>query len=69
MQLFHQFQYSPIPEGAAACQTQVFRFFVTCYDESLNRVLQEEQMEVVLRYFNNESCMDETSYFDSAFLR
>ena len=26
-------------------------FFVTCYDESLNRVLQEEQMDVVLRHF------------------
>ena len=44
-------------------------FFLTCYDESLNRVLQEEQMDVVLRYFNNESCMVETSYFDSAFLK
>ena len=42
---------------------------MTCYDESLNRVLQEEQMDVVLRYFNNESCMVETSYFDSAFLK
>ena len=30
---------------------------------------QEEQMDVVLRYFNNESCMVETSYFDSAFLK
>ena len=29
--------------------------FLTCYDESLNRVFQEEQMDVVLRYFNNES--------------
>ena len=43
--------------------------FVTCYIESLNWVLQEEQMDVVLRYFNNESCMVETSYFDSAFLK
>ena len=44
-------------------------FFVTCYDELLNWVLQEEQMDVVLRYFNNESCMVETSYFDSDFLK
>ena len=42
---------------------------MTCYDESLNRVLQEEQMDVVLRYFKNESCMVEISYFDSAFLK
>ena len=44
-------------------------FFVTCYDELLNPVLQEEQMDVVLRYFNNESCMIETSYFHSGFLK
>ena len=43
--------------------------FLTCYDDSLNRVLQEEQMDVVLRYCNNESCMVEISYFDSAFLK
>ena len=43
--------------------------FLTCYDDSLNRVLQEEQMDVVLRYCVNESCMVETSYFGSAFLK
>ena len=69
MQLFHQFRYSLIPEGAAACQIQVFRFFCDMLDESLSRVLQEEQIDVVLRYFNNESCMVETSYFDSDFLK
>ena len=44
-------------------------FFVTCYDESLNRVFQEEQMGMVLRYFNNKSCLVETSYFNSTFLK
>ena len=34
-------------------------------------MLQEEQrdVDVVLRYLNNESCMVETSYFDSAFIK
>ena len=40
-----------------------------CYDELLNRVLQVEQMDVVLRYFNNESCLVETSNFDSDSLK
>ena len=42
---------------------------MTCYEESLNQVFQEEQMDVFLRYFNNKSCLVETSYFDSAFLK
>ena len=44
-------------------------FFVTCYDGSLNRLYREEQMDVILRYFNNESCLFGTSYFDSDFLK
>ena len=46
-----------------------FDFFVTRYDDSLNRLFQEEQMDMVLRYLNNKSCLVETSYFDSAFLK
>ena len=42
---------------------------MTYYDESLNQVFQEEQMDVALRYFNNKSCLVETSYFDSPFLK
>ena len=40
-------------------------FFLTFYDESLNLVFQEEKMDVGLRYFNNKSCLVETSYFNS----
>ena len=44
-------------------------YFVTSYDESMNRILQEEQMDIVIRYFNDGSGLVETRYFDSAFLK
>ena len=44
-------------------------FFVTSYDDSLNLLFQEEQMDVILRYLNSESCLVETIYFDSAFFK
>ena len=61
MQLFYQFLLVPKLKSSNFC--------VTVYDESLNRVFQEEQMDVVLRYFDNESCLVETSCFDSTFLK
>ena len=66
---FINFGIAPYLKELLLAKLKSSDFFVTCYDESLNRVLQEEQMEVVLRYFSNESCMVETSYFDSAFLK
>ena len=66
---FINFGIAPYLKELLLAKLKSSDFFVTCYDESLNRVLQEEQMDVVLRYFNNESCMVETSYFDSAFLK
>ena len=44
-------------------------FFVVCYDESMNRIFQEEQMDIGLRYFNDDTGLVETKYFDSAFLK
>ena len=44
-------------------------FFALSYDESLNRIFQEEQMDIILRYFNAESGLVETRYFDSQFLK
>ena len=41
-------------------------FFLMSYDESLNRIFQEEQMDIILRYFNNDTGLVETCYFDSA---
>ena len=58
---FINFGIAPYLKELLLAELKSSDFFVTCYDELLNRVLQEEQMDVVLRYFNNESCMVETS--------
>ena len=42
--------------------------FVVCFDESLNKVLQEEQMDLHLRFWDNELNKVVTRYFDSVFL-
>ena len=44
-------------------------FFVGCYDESMNRIFQEEQMDIVLRFFNENTGQVETRYFDSRVLK
>ena len=66
---FINFGVAPYLKELLLAKRKFSDFFVTCYDRLLNQVFQEEQMDVVLRYFNNESCMVETSYFDSAFLK
>ena len=43
--------------------------FFVCYDESMNRIFQEEQMDIVLRFFNENTGQVETRYFDSRFLK
>ncbi|CAL4148044.1 unnamed protein product [Meganyctiphanes norvegica] len=42
--------------------------FVACFDESLNKVLQEEQMDLYLRFWDSELNKVVTRYFDSVFL-
>ena len=69
MQLFFNFSIALYLKELIVAELNSSNFFVTCYDESLNRVFQEEQMGMVLRYFNNKSCLVETSYFNSTFLK
>ena len=44
-------------------------YFVVSYDESLNRILQDEQMDIQIRYCNESLGVVETIYFDSKFLK
>ena len=43
-------------------------WFSISFDEILNRNLQKCQIDVNLRYWNNENSVAETSYIDSQFL-
>ena len=54
---------------SALNELQASPYFVVSYDESMNRSLQEEQMDVLVRFFNEESWLVETRYFDCTFLR
>ena len=65
---FINFRITPHLKELLVAKLKSSDFCVTCCSESLNWVFQEEQMDVVLRYFNNESCLVETSYFESAFI-
>jgi len=47
---------------------QAGTIFVVSFDESLNKVLQEEQMDLLLRFWDNELDRIVTRYFDSVFL-
>ena len=42
--------------------------YVVSFDESLNKILQEEQMDLLLRFWDNERDKVVTRYFDSVFL-
>ena len=44
-------------------------YFVVSYDESLNRILQDEQMDIQIHYCNESLGVVETIYFDSKFLK
>ena len=43
-------------------------FFIVLFDESLNKVLQNEQIDNQLRFWNESSVQAKTRYFDSQFL-
>ena len=44
------------------------RYFAIMFDESLNSVLQNEQMDIQNRYWSDEDCKVQTKY-DSKFLK
>ena len=43
--------------------------FVVSFDESMNRILQEEQMDIQVRYWDNINGIVNTRYLDSTFLK
>ena len=45
------------------------KHIVVSYEESLNTILEEEQMDILVRLFNETTELVETRYFDSTFLK
>ena len=44
-------------------------YFTIMFNESLNSVLQNEQMDIQIRYWSDEDCKVQTKYYDSKFLK
>ena len=42
--------------------------YVVCFDESLNKIGQKGQMDIHIRYFNEDKKQVETRYFASVFM-
>ena len=55
-------------EDLASKMFQPGTIFVACFDESLNKVLQQEQMDLYLRFWDSELNKVVSRYFDSVFL-
>ena len=46
-------------------QVLLSEWFVLCYDESLNKVIQESAMDLVIRFWDNSSYKVQVLYWDS----
>ena len=42
--------------------------YVVCFDEALNRVVQRGQMDIIMRYWDTETNLISSHYFNAAFL-
>ena len=62
------FGFSPYFIELLLSQIKASSFFVIFYDESLNKILRNEQMDCTIRLWNNETGVVCSRYFDSKFL-
>ena len=59
---------------APFCKTNLIKsikdlpFFAASFDESLNRIYQDEQVDVHICYWDNEKDLVKTNYLDSRFV-
>ena len=62
------FGLAPYFSEVLLSQIKASSFFVISYGESLNKILRNEQMDCSIRFWNNETCVVCSRYFDSKFL-
>ena len=63
------FGISPYIKCELIKEIYVSPYFVVSDDESLNRIVQDEQMDIQIRYWNESLGVVETRYFDFKFLK
>ena len=66
---YTNFGIAPYLKDLLISKVKASPIYAASYDESLNRVFQEEQMDIHLRYFNEETQMVESRYLDSPFVK
>ncbi len=59
----------PYLQDKLSCAIQNCKFYVVSFDESLNKVVQEGQMDIVVRYWNVLKSEVATRYLTSTFLK
>ena len=69
MFILYNFWLFPLSHRFIVRGTQVFKYIVVSYDEIRNTILEEEQMGILVRFFNETIELVETRYFDSTFLK
>ena len=62
------FGLAPYFTGVLLSQIKASSFFVISYDESMNKILQNEQMDCSVRFWDSESSVVCSRYLDSKFL-
>ena len=66
---FINFELAPYFKDSIVKEIKAANIFVVLFDESLNKVLQEEQMDVQFRYWNEAAKQVNTRFFHSQFLK
>ena len=62
------FGLDPYFKNVLETKIHVSPLFVISYDESMNTIFQNEQMDMLIRFWNNSKRITETRYFDLMFL-
>ena len=68
MSYLHNFGIAPYFKNLLLDEIKASPYYVLSFDESLNTVLQKEQMDVIICYFCSNTGRVESKYFNSEFL-
>ena len=62
------FGLAPYFKDKLSLAIKALRVYIVLFDESINSVLQEEQMNIHIRFWDSENSLVQTRYFDSEFM-
>ena len=62
------FGLAPYFKDKLSLAIKALRVYIVLFDESISSVLQEEQMNIHIRFWDSENSLVQTRYFDSEFM-